>query len=186
MKRTVTVFGLIAGVIIVTLVWLMLAIDSEGDLISMDHSQFVGYGIMVVSLSMIFFGIKSFRDNYGGGTITFWKGVQIGLLITLIASVMYAGGWIIYNSVNPEWLGMFMEKYSEYQANTMRTAGSSQAEIDAVLQQMADMGKMLENPLIFFLLGLVEIIPVGILITLISAAILRKKEVLPAHPLPAA
>ncbi len=181
MKRTVTVFGLIAGVIVVALVWLMLAVGSD----SMDHSQFVGYGIMVVSLSMIFFGIKSFRDNNGAGTITFWKGVQIGLLITLIASLMYAMGWIVHNAVYPEWVGMFMEKYSEHQANTMSTAGSSQAEIDAASQQMADMGKMLENPLIFFLVGLAEMVPVGILITVISAAILRKKEVLPAHPLPA-
>jgi len=180
MKKTVIVFGLIAGVIVVALVWLMLAVSST------DHSQFVGYGIMVVSLSMIFFGIKSFRDNHGSGTITFWKGIQIGLLITLIASLMYAGGWIVHNAVYPEWVGMFMEKYSEQQADTMRIAGSSQAEIDAASHQMAEMGKMLENPLVFFLVGLVEIIPVGIAITVISAAILRKREVLPAHPLPAA
>lgn len=179
MKRTVIVFGLIAGVIVVALVWLNLAVDRQGELISMDHSQFIGYAVMVVSLSMIFFGIKSFRDNYGGGAITFWKGVQIGLLITLIASLMYAGGWIVHNAVYPEWLGTFMERYSEHHSKAMLTAGAAQAEIDAASQQMADMGKMLENPLIFFLIGLAEIIPVGILITVISAAILRNRAVLP-------
>lgn len=181
MKRTVIVFGLIAGVIIGALVVLMRVIDTTLEQISLDHSQFIGYGIMVVSLSMIFFGIKSYRDTYGGGKINFWKGVQIGLLITAIAAIMYAGVWLVHNAIFPEWLGAFMERYSEYQADSMRSAGSSQAEIDTAKREMLEMGKMLENPLIFFLIALVEIIPVGIVITLISAAILRKKEVLPAE-----
>src|SRR5687768_11723569 len=80
MKRTVMVFGLISAAIIASLVWMNLALLHDSDAISFDSAHFVGYGIMVIALSMIFFGIKSFRDNHAGGRITFWKGIQIGLL----------------------------------------------------------------------------------------------------------
>lgn len=181
MRKTVLVFGLISGTIIAVLVWLMIAIDSGGEFVSLDYSQFIGYGIMIVALSMIFFGIKSFRDNYNGGKITFWKGVQIGLLITAMASAMYGGAWLIHNALNPGWLGAFMQRYTEYQATKMRESGSSEAEVATASKQMEEMGEMIKNPLIFFLLALVEIAPVGLILTLICAAILRKPEVLPAH-----
>ena len=183
MKRTVIVFGLIAGAIVVGLAWLLRIIDNVLQRASLDHSEIIGYGVMVVSLSMIFFGIKSYRDTHGGGSIGFWKGVQLGLLITGIASLMYAAGWIVYTTIYPEWLAAFMERYGEYQANAMRAAGSSQAEIDAAMREMAQMGEWIKNPVIFFLVALIEIVPVGIVITLVSAAILRKKEVLPAEAL---
>ena len=180
MKRTVVVFGLISAVIIASVVWLMLAlVGDEGEVISIDNSHFVGYGIMVIALSVIFFGIKSFRDNQAGGRITFWKGLQIGLLITLISSIGYGSAWTVHNQMNPEWLGRFMQKYNDYQADKMRAGGSSQEEIDASTKEMTEMGKMLENPLVFFLIALGEIVPVGIVISLISAGLLRKKEFLP-------
>lgn len=181
MKRTVLVFGLISGVIITALVWLMLAVDSGGDYVHLEYGHFIGYGIMVVALSMIFFGIKSFRDNYGGGSITFWKGVQIGLLITAIGSVMYGGAWLVHNTLNPGWVGAFMQKYTEYQTKKMRESGASEDEVATASKEMQEMGEMIKNPLVFFLVALIEIAPVGLLLTLLSAAILRKREVLRAE-----
>ena len=180
MTRTILVFGLIGGSIIVLLVWLMLAIAGGGDnIVGFENSHYVGYGVMIAGLSMIFFGIKSFRDNYGGGKISFWKGIQIGLLITAISAVMYGGGWLIHNAIYPEWVGAFMQKYADFQTTKMRESGSSDAEVADARKQIDEMGEMIKNPLAFFVLALIEILPVGILLTLICAAILRKREVLP-------
>jgi len=181
MRKTVIVFGLIGGSIIALLVWLTLAIDGGHQLVGFDYAHFIGYGVMVLGLSMIFFGIKSFRDNYNGGKISFWKGVQIGLLITAIASVMYGGAWLIHNAVRPAFLGAYMQKYTEYQAAKMRESGSSDAEVAAATKEMEDMSAKVKNPLVFFLVALIEIVPVGLLLTVLCAAILRKQEVLPAN-----
>ena len=62
---------------------------------------------MVIALSMIFFGIKSYRDNYQNGAIGFWKGFQVGLLITLIASLMYALTWETYMQARPASAAVF-------------------------------------------------------------------------------
>jgi len=179
MKKTILTFGLIGGAIVFCFVFLIGAL-CERDIISLDKAEFVGYGAMVISLSMIFFGIKSYRDNYGGGAIRFWKAVQIGLLISAIGSVMYFVGIQVHGVIKPEFYPTLMEKYKEHETNKMKAKGASQVEIDTTIAQMDKMGKMLENPLFMFLIALMEILPVGIIITLISAALLRKRTVLPA------
>jgi hypothetical protein len=73
-----------------------------------------------------------------------------------------------------------MEKYKEFETNKLKAKGAPQEEIDAVIQQFGQMMKMMENPLFRFGIYLIEIIPVGLIITLLSAALLRKRDVLPA------
>src|SRR5688572_28135034 len=92
MKKIVLVYGLIAGTISGGLMMITMPMFKSGTL-DMNNGELIGYTGMVIALSLIFFGIKSFRDNQVDGTITFWKGCQIGLLIALIASVMYALTW---------------------------------------------------------------------------------------------
>lgn len=179
MQKTVITYGLIAGVIIFCLSFLTATLCAKG-IIRVENSEVLGYGAMVISLSMIFFGIKSYRDNYGNGKITFWKGVQIGLLISLIGSVMYYAGAEVYANVYPEFVATSMDKYREHNMNKMREKGASAEEVAKADEDMAKMIKMLDNPLFMFVIALMEFLPVGIIITLLSAAILRKREMLPA------
>jgi hypothetical protein len=183
MKKVVITFGLISGVIIFGFVFLVTSLCERG-VISLDRSELAGYTSMVIALSMIFFGIKSYRDNYGNGRVTFWKGVQIGLLISLIASVFYFAGGEAYTAANPGFIDRFFDKYTQQYTEKMAAEGKSQQEIDGKIKEMRDMVKMLENPFLRFAIFVMEILPVGIIITLISAAILRKKEILPAPPSP--
>ena len=88
MKKVILTYGLIGGVMIACFVWLVSTL-CDRNIISFDKSEYYGYGSMIVALTMVFFGVKSYRDNNGKGVITFWKGVQIGLLITLIGTFMY-------------------------------------------------------------------------------------------------
>jgi hypothetical protein len=179
MKKIVLTFGAIAGVLTIIFTFTVMTL-CEREMISFERAELVGYASMVIALSMIFFGIKSYRDNYGNGAITFWKGVQVGVLITCIGSAGYVIGGELYNAINPEFTLAVMEKYKEFETAKMKQKGASQEEIDAVVKQMTDMVKMMENPLIRFAIYLVEIFPVGVIITLLSAALLRKRTLLPA------
>src|SRR5260221_4905208 len=119
MKKVILTYGLICGVIIACLVWLVSSLCNR-DIISIDKSEFYGYASMIVALTMVFLGIKSYRDNNGKGVITFWKGVQIGLLITLIGTFMYFLTWTIYGRLHPEFLTKVTDKYAESQTKTMK------------------------------------------------------------------
>ena len=180
MKKVVLTFGLIGGLIIAILVWVITGIGCDGDLLNLDYAMFVGYASMLIALTMVFFGIKSYRDNYAGGRITFWKGVQIGLLIALIGGVMYWAGAVSYAAAHPGFVDRFTAKFTDHTVGKLRASGATQAEIDQTLEDMRSMQGMLENPVMFFLICLMEFMPVGIIVTLISAALLRKRELLPA------
>jgi hypothetical protein len=131
---------------------------------------------MVVALSLIFFGIKSFRDNHLNGIISFGKGVTIGLLITLIASIIYATSWeVTLKTMKGDFVTQFTEKAIEKATKN----GGDEKAIANVKKQMDKFAAMYKNPFIRFSMTLMEIAPVGILISLLSAALLRRKERLP-------
>ena len=180
MRKVVLTFGLICGIITAALVWLVSGWLCDGNLIDLDYAMFVGYAAMLIALTMVFFGIKSYRDNYAGGQITFWKGVQIGILISLIGGVLYWAGATSYTLTHPGFEERFTAKFTEHTTNKLRASGAPQSEIDQALVDSESMMAMLKNPLIFFLVCLMEFLPVGIIVTLISAALLRRRELLPA------
>jgi hypothetical protein len=178
MKKTVLTFGIISGVMSTIM---MVGTIPFVDRIGFDKGQLIGYTAIVLSFLMVFFGIRSYRDNAGGGTITFGRGFVVGLLITLISCAFYVVTWeILYFNLLPD----FADKYAAYAVEKARTSGSTQAEIDALILQMKNLKAMLDNPLINAAMTLLEPLPVGLLISLISAAILRRQKV-PAETLPA-
>ena len=179
MKKVVLTFGLLAGFVIAALVWVV-AWLCQTDLIAFERMEFVGYASMLIALSMVFFGIKSYRDNYLNGKISFWKGVQVGLLISLIAGFMYYAGAASYNIANPGFQAKFLQKYTDMTVGKLQAQGAPQTEIDNAVAQIDLMQRLFENPLLFFAIAMVEILPVGIIVSFISAGLLRRKEVLPA------
>jgi hypothetical protein len=175
MKKTVLVFGVIGGVVINAIFYLTLPFHHE--LQNLGIGEVIGYASMVVALSFIFFGIKSYRDNQLGGTISFGKAFQVGILIALVASLLYAIGWEVYLvTVAPD----FMADYAAQVIAKAQAAGKTAAELQAITDRMNHAQEMYRNPIVRFGMTFSEIFPVGIVITLASAALLRKKEVLPA------
>jgi putative exporter of polyketide antibiotics len=178
MKKIVLIYGLIAGAIVGSMLLITMPLYESGAL-KFENGELLGYTTMVVALSLVFFGIKSYRDNHLGGSIKFGNAAKVGLLITLIASLLYAVSWeITYNNMK----GDFIKQYSEKQSQKMKAKGASEAEIVASEKKMAEYGELYKNPIIRFAMTLMEIMPVGIIISLLSAALLRKKEFLPATP----
>ena len=175
MKKVVLTFGLISGVIITALMWLMLAMMKAG---FTSHSLLMGYATMIIALSLVFFGIKSYRDN-NGGRITFFKGLQIGILISLISAVCYGISWEAYYRTSGS---DFMQQYTAQYIEQMRAKGSSEDEIAKTQKEMDQFAEQYKNFFVRFGMTLMEIMPVGIVVTLISAGLLRRKELLPVEP----
>jgi ABC-type sugar transport system permease subunit len=179
MRKVTLIFGLLAGVIVSVFMVIIMKLCENGT-ISFDNSDFIGYGSMVIALSMIFFGIKSYRDNFQNGAIKFGKGLQVGMLITLVASLLYAAAGETYYQIDPEGQAAVMDKYANHHINKMKEQGASPAEIEQKVKEMAGMKEMYKNPLLRFGMTLAIILPVGVVVALLSAAVLRRKEFLPA------
>ena len=175
MRKIVLLYGSISGVLMIVNFLVTMTMMHYG----MNNTELVGYASMIVVLSVIFFGIKSFRDKNNNGLISFGKGFQVGLLITSIASIFYATGWEAYYNGVPGVKETFMDKYIDSRINKMKQEGKSQEMIDATKKEMNNMKEMYTNPFIRYGMTLAEIFPVGVVIALISAGILRKKNVLP-------
>ena len=137
-----------------------------------------GYATMVIALSLVFFGIKSYRDN-NGGRITFLKGLQVGILIALISAVCYAVSWEMYYRGSGQ---EFLQKYTAHYIDGMKKDGASDADVAKAQADMAQFQEVYKNFFVRFGITMMEIIPVGVIVTLISAALLRRRELLPAEP----
>lgn len=174
MKKVILVYGLIAGLIVGAMFFVTAPFYDNGTL-NFDNGMWVGYTSMVIALSLILFGVKSYRDNYSEGVISFGTAFKIGILITLVASVIYALSWeAAYNTVSKG----YSEAMSKHYIEKARQGGKSEAEVAKATAEMKEFTTMYENPLIRFGMTLLEIFPVGLIISLISAGLLRKKEFL--------
>ena len=170
MKKIVLVFGLISGALMAAFMFAYLPFIHK---IGLDRGAIVGYTGMVLAFMLIFFGIRSYRENIGGGAITFGRAFAVGILIALISSICYVIAWeIIYIKFMPD----FFEKYSALVIEKTRASGASAATIQAKQQELQHFQEMYKNPLVNFAFTFLEPFPVGLIITLISAAILRKKK----------
>lgn len=169
-------YGIFAG-LIVSLPWLvyMLTLPADG---KMHHSMLLGYTLMLLAFSMVFVGIKHHRDKTLGGVITFGKALLVGLGISAVASLMYVIGWEICMAFSKY---DFIEAYSKFILDEARSQGAGPAEMEQAARQAADFATMYRNPLYRMSFTFIEIFPVGILVSLISAALLRNRRLLPAR-----
>lgn len=177
MKKIILIYGLIAGTIVAAMMLITMPLYNNGTL-NIDNGELVGYTTMVIALSLVFFGIKSYRDNHAQGVISFGTGCKVGILITTIACVMYGLAWeVTYSKIGDEFMTKMTDKYYE----DMKADGASEEELQKAKAEWESFNAMYENPFFRFAFTiLVEIFPVGLVITLVSAAVLRKKEFLPA------
>ena len=125
MRKIVVTFGLISGAISSLM---MIALVTFGDRIGFDRGAIIGNTSIVLSFLMVFFGIRSYRDNLGDGQITFLKAFAVGISITLISCVCYVVTWeILYYNFLPG----FWDKYGEHLLGKLTASGASPAAIQA-------------------------------------------------------
>lgn len=178
MRKTVLTFGLISGAISSLM---MVATVPITDRIGIDQSVCLGYTSIVLSFLLVFFGVRSYRDNIGNGQITFLKAFTVGISITLISCICYVVTWeILYYNVFPD----FWDKYGAHLVEKLRASGASPAAVQAKLQEVARYKELYKNPFLNAILTFIDPFPIGLVITLISAAALRRKPRSQPEPSP--
>ncbi|HEV8368890.1 MAG TPA: DUF4199 domain-containing protein [Pyrinomonadaceae bacterium] len=117
MKKIVLTFGFISGAILSAM---MAATVPFVDKIGFDKGMIIGYTTMILSFLLVFFGVRSYRENVGNGEITFPRALGVGLLIMVIASACYVATWeIVYFKFLPD----FGEKYTSHMLDQLKASG---------------------------------------------------------------
>ena len=179
MKRTILTFGVISGVL--SSIFMLSTVPFIDNLGHGNKGALIGYTGMVLSFLLIYFGIRSYRDTTGEGRITFGKGFAIGIAITVISCFFYVLTWeIVYFKFMPH----FMDNYNAQVIAKIKASGASAAQIQTQIDQQNHFMQLYQNPFFNAAMTFIEPFPVGLLMTLISAALLRKnpQHSPPPHP----
>mgnify|MGYP003575752890 CR=1 FL=1 len=175
MKKNILIYGLISGLVVAALMAVNLGIVTKTG--NFDNGLLIGYASMIIAFSLVFVGIKNFRDKYNGGVISFGKAFKVGFFITLIASTIYVIVWLLEEHF---FFPDFMEKYTTYEINKLQASGVSATKLASKTKELEQAKEMYNNPAIKILMTYAEILPVGLIVTLISSLILKRKT-LPAN-----
>ena len=173
MSRIIIAFGLVAGLIIVVPMFTLLFISDPG---SLGHAEIIGFSFMFLGFSLIFVGVKRFRDRALGGVIRFVPAFLLGLGISAVATLVYIVSWEITLALTNY---AFLETYPAQAIEAARAKGKSSAEIAKLTADMQSMMTWYRNPFLRMPMTTIEIFPVGLLVSLVSAGLLRNSRFLP-------
>ena len=170
MKRIVLTFGLIAGAILAATFLATLPFHKS---ISNEAGMIIGYTSMVLAFLLIYFGVRSYRDNVAGGHVSFARAFAVGALIAFVASTCYVATWeIMYFGGKSDYL----EQYQVREVESMRKKGLTEAQIEAKSAEMRKFAEMYRNPVINAAITYLEPLPVALIMTLVSAGILSRRR----------
>lgn len=168
MKKIMWTYGLIAGGIMSVMMFATLPFENEFS----NSALIVGYTTIVLSFLSIYFGIRTYRDNAARG-VGFGRAFGVGVLIAFIASCCYVASWQV---ISHTFMSDFPAKYEAATIKQLKTSGKSQADIDAGIAKAKQFTVMYKNPLFNVAITIIEPLPVGLVIALISAGVLSRKR----------
>ena len=169
MRKIIVTFGLISGAISSLM---MIAVVTFGGRIGFDLGAVISNTSIVLSFLMVFVGIRTYRDNIGDGQITFLKAFAVGLSITLISCIVYVATWevIYYNLIPGYW-----DAYGAHLVRKLAASGASPAAVQAKLEHVRKYKELYKNPFFNAVLTFIHPFPIGLVITVFSALVLRRK-----------
>lgn len=170
MKKNVLIFGLILGTILAAnTVYMMNAVRNNPD---METNDVIGYAAMVIVFSLTFFGIRNYRNKELNGEISFGKAFKTGTLIAFVGSTVYVVvGLSYYYLLAPD----FLDAYILHAMNDATRNGATATELTAKAEQLKEFKEMYSNPLFAILISYMEVFPIGLIVALVSALILKRK-----------
>jgi Protein of unknown function (DUF4199) len=170
MTRTIWKFGLLSGLLSAGM---MLATIPFIDDFTSGRGEVFGYTAMVLVALLTFFGIRSYREGAGGGRLGFGRAFAIGILITLISAIFYVATWeLLYFEFMPG-LG---DKLQACMIEKAKNSSGPPEKVAEAVRQAEGFRAMYDKPLMNVALTFAEPLPVGLVVTLLSAAILRRRE----------
>lgn len=177
MTNIIFLFGTLAGLIVITGM-IATIVAAGGNPEMWDHTLWLGYLIIFVALSMVFFGVKRYRDRDLGGVIKFIPALMMGIGIVVVAGVIHVLVWEVYLAATNYG---FIDSYATAMIEAERAKGLAGADLDAKIREFETFKVQYQDPLFRVPLTFLEIVPVGLLIALVTAAILRNPRALPAQ-----
>lgn len=175
MFRKILIFGVIAG-LIVGLASFGMTVAMAGAPLPLEYGMVYGYTTMLVALSFVFVGIKRHRDLDLGGVIRFWPALGMGLAISFIASVFYVLAWEAAMAMT----GMdFAGEYSRFLIDQQRAQGASADALAKLGAELEQFKTQYADPLFRLPMTFTEMFPVGVLVSVLSAGLLRNHRFLP-------
>jgi hypothetical protein len=178
MLRKLLFYGVVAG-LVVGLTLFTMTVVTKGRIPMGAAGMALGYLTMLVALSAVFVGIKRHRDLDRGGIIRFWPAFGMGVAISFIASVLYVLSWEAALAVTQ---ADFPEIFAQAMIEQEKARGAGAEALAKVAADMQQFKTQYANPLFRMPMTFVEIFPVGLLVSLFSAGLLRNPRVLPARP----
>ena len=176
--RYVFIYGLISGLVImaVLLTGLTLVPEGEGGFV---RTVWFGYLVMLVALAFVFVAVKRYRDIECGGVIKFVRALLIGLATSGVAALAYVAIWEVYLAATDY---AFMGEYIEATLRQSEAAGVTGSALAAERAEMeAFAAQYNSNPLFRAMFTFIEIAPAGLLVSLVSAGLLRNPKFLPSR-----
>jgi hypothetical protein len=176
MRRIVLTFGLAAGAVFAAMFAITMPMYQRGTL-DFDRGEVFGYTSMVLAFLCIYFGVRRYRDEVGGGHIGFGRALGVGLLITLVASGVYVASWEVLLRVYEV---DFVGQYQAHLLARMRASGASEEALAAEQAKLAYFAELYAKPWARAAITLLEVFPLGFLVSMASAAMLRRSSLPPA------
>ncbi len=170
MKKIVLTFGLISGAVLSAMLLITLPFQ---DAIGFERGAIIGYTSMVIAFLLIFFGVRSYRDNVAGGTVRFGRAFAVGALIAVVSSVCYVATWeVVYFKLAPD----FMTKYTAHVLEKARADGDSAETLALKQTEMEKFAELYSNPAINAAITFLEPLPVALIVALVSAGVLSRRK----------
>jgi len=176
MQRIILTYGLIAGLVVGIPLFLMGTLMADNPP-SGTVGMAIGYLIMLVAFTAIFAAVKQYRDQVCGGAIRFLPAFGMGVAITLVASLGYVLAWEAVLAVNG---GDYIAQMGARMIEEHRAGGATATEVAALGAQIAQMQDYYANPVLRLLITMSEILPVGLIVALVAALLLRNPRFMPA------
>lgn len=171
MWRKIIFYGAVAGLVAGVPLSIAIAINAPA-----AHGMVVGYLTMLIGLSAVFVAIKRYRDVELGGVIRFLPGFGLGLAISAVAGVFYVLAWETVSAFS------HMDFAADYAKSLIEQQKAVGVAGDALVKFTADMERFkaqYANPLYRLPMVFAEIFPVGVLVSAVSAGLLRNSRFLP-------
>ena len=170
MKKIVLTFGLLAGAVLSAMLLITLPFMET---IGFDRAMVVGYTSMVLAFLLIFFGVRSYRDNVAGGSVGFGRAFAVGASIAAVASLCYVATWeIVYFNFAPD----FLTKYQAHVLDKARADGETPEAIAARKAEMDQFAEWYQNPAVNAAVTFLEPLPVALIVSLVSAGVLSRRK----------
>ena len=165
MIKPIVTFGAASGAVII--------ISIVGTIELNVPYQWLGYLIMFIAMSAMYIAIQQYRDEMLGGSLTLLQGMKLGLGISAVATLIYVLGWELYLALTDF---NFVDTYTDMVIAEQQASGASEAEIETLRNEMASFAEQYANPIFRMGITSLELFPVGVLVSLVSAGLLRSSK----------